>query len=63
LISKIGMSNLRVYASGSNLFTITNYSGYDPEANTFGQSTTLLGLDLGGYPQARVYQLGISASF
>jgi TonB-linked SusC/RagA family outer membrane protein len=63
MISKIGMSNLRVYASGSNLFTITNYSGYDPEANTFGQSTTLLGLDLGGYPQARVYQLGISASF
>lgn len=61
--SKIGMSNLRVYASGTNLLTITNYSGYDPEANTFGQSTTLLGLDLGGYPQARILQLGISASF
>lgn len=63
MISKIGMSNLRLYISGTNLLTFTNYSGYDPEANTFGQSTTLLGLDLGGYPQAKVYQIGLSASF
>lgn len=62
-ISRIGMSNLRLYISGTNLLTFTNYSGYDPEANTFGQSTTLLGLDLGGYPQAKVYQIGLSASF
>ena len=61
--SKVGMSNLRVYASGSNLLTFTKYSGYDPEANTFGQSTTLLGLDLGGYPQARIFQVGLSATF
>jgi hypothetical protein len=63
MISKIGMTNLRLYISGTNLLTFTNYSGYDPEANTFGQSTTLLGLDLGGYPQAKVYQIGLSASF
>lgn len=63
IIRKAGMSNLRLYVSGTNLFTITKYSGYDPEANTFGQSTTLLGLDLGGYPQARVYQVGLSATF
>jgi hypothetical protein len=61
--SKAGMSNLRLYVSGTNLLTITDYSGYDPEANTFGQSTTLLGLDLGGYPQAKVYQVGLSATF
>lgn len=63
LVRKAGMSNLRLYISGTNLFTITNYSGYDPEANTYGQSTTLLGLDLGGYPQARIYQVGLSATF
>ncbi len=63
LISKINMSNLRIYVSGSNLWTLTDYSGYDPEANTFGQSTTLVGLDLGGYPQAKVFQVGLSASF
>lgn len=61
--SKIGLSNLRFYASGTNLLTITDYSGYDPEANSFGQSTTLIGIDLGGYPQARIFQLGLSASF
>lgn len=63
LIRKAGMSNLRLYVSGTNLFTITDYSGFDPEANTYGQSTTLLGLDLGGYPQARTYQVGLSATF
>ncbi|MFT3682175.1 MAG: TonB-dependent receptor [Ferruginibacter sp.] len=57
------LSNLKFYVSGTNLLTFTNYSGYDPEANTFGQSTTLVGLDLGGYPQAKVFQVGLSASF
>lgn len=63
LVSKIHMSNLRVFVSGTNLWTKTDYSGYDPEANTFGQSTTLVGLDIGGYPQAKVFQFGLSASF
>ncbi len=63
LISKIKMSNLRLYVSGSNLWTLTDYTGYDPEANTFGQSTTLVGLDIGGYPQAKIFQVGLSASF
>lgn len=61
--ARVKMSNLRVYLSGSNLWTLTKYSGYDPEANTFGQSTTLVGLDLGGYPQTRILQVGLSASF
>jgi hypothetical protein len=61
--SRMGMSNLRIYVSGSNLWTFTKYSGYDPEANTYGQSTTLVGIDLGGYPQTRILQLGLSASF
>lgn len=63
LVSKINVSNLRVFVSGTNLWTRTNYSGYDPEANTFGQSTTLVGLDAGGYPQAKVFQFGLSATF
>ncbi|UAY51936.1 SusC/RagA family TonB-linked outer membrane protein [Ferruginibacter albus] len=62
-IKRIGMSNLKVYVSGTNLLTITNYTGYDPEANTAGQSTTVVGLDFGGYPQAKVFQVGLSATF
>ncbi len=62
-VSRLRMSNLRVYVSGTNLLTFTKYSGYDPEANTFGQSTTLVGIDLGGYPQTRILQIGLNASF
>lgn len=63
LVSRIKMSNLRLFITGTNLWTSTKYTGYDPEANTFGQSTTLVGLDAGGYPQAKIYQFGLSATF
>lgn len=47
----IGVKNLRIYASGQNLFTITDYTGLDPE------STSLI--DKGTYPQSKAYLLGI----
>ncbi|HEY4619203.1 MAG TPA: TonB-dependent receptor [Flavobacterium sp.] len=47
----IGINNLRIYASGQNLFTITDYTGLDPE------STSLI--DKGTYPQSKAYLLGI----
>lgn len=63
ITSKVNMTNLRVYVSGTNLLTFTKYTGFDPEANTYGQSTTLVGIDAGGYPQSKVLQIGLSASF
>lgn len=63
MLRKMKMRNLRVYASATNLFTVTDYSGYDPEANTYGQSTTLLGIDLGGYPQSKVFLVGVNIGF
>ncbi|WEK34223.1 MAG: TonB-dependent receptor [Candidatus Pseudobacter hemicellulosilyticus] len=60
VLNRLKARNLRIYASATNLFTITDYSGYDPEANTAGQSTTLNGVDLGGYPQSKVYLLGVN---
>ncbi|WP_126973274.1 SusC/RagA family TonB-linked outer membrane protein [Gynurincola endophyticus] len=62
-LKKANIQQLKLFLSGSNLFTFTKYTGFDPEANTFGQSTTLLGIDLGGYPQARMLQIGLNASF
>ena len=47
----IGVKNLRIYASGQNLFTITDYTGLDPE------STSLI--DKGTKPQSKAYLLGI----
>ena len=54
---------MKIYAGATNLWTRTNYTGYDPEANTFGQSTTLVGVDLGGYPQTTTYTIGINIGF
>lgn len=52
-------SNLRVYLSANNLFTITNYSGYDPEVNSFGNSNTQIGIDNLVYPAAKSFIAGI----
>ncbi|MDP3432498.1 MAG: TonB-dependent receptor [Bacteroidota bacterium] len=54
------ISNMKLYVSGQNLFTFTNYSGYDPEVSYRGASNLELGEDFGGYPQAKTFLLGIS---
>ncbi|WP_042479388.1 SusC/RagA family TonB-linked outer membrane protein [Solitalea canadensis] len=59
LANKAKFSNVRVYLAADNLFTITNYSGFDPE---IGATNPLsIGIDQGVYPQARTFRLGISA--
>lgn len=51
---KVGMNNLRIYANGLNLFTISKIKAYDPESlNQTGQY----------YPQARVINIGASVTF
>lgn len=52
--------NLRLYLSGTNLFTITNYTGLDPEVSQIGSTFSALGVDLGIYPVSRQYLFGIS---
>ncbi len=63
LLKKTGIQNLRIYAGATNLWTLTDYTGYDPEGNTYGQSTTLVGIDQGGYPQTKTYTIGINIGF
>jgi hypothetical protein len=54
-----------VYIAANNLFTITNYSGLDPEVVTYGQngSQTSAGTDRANMPQPRIFQGGIQLSF
>ncbi|PWG78640.1 SusC/RagA family TonB-linked outer membrane protein [Pararcticibacter amylolyticus] len=60
-LSKIRLQKLRIYISGDNLITFTNYSGFDPE---IGARTTLdIGIDRGVYPQSRTLRLGLNATF
>jgi TonB-linked SusC/RagA family outer membrane protein len=61
-LKKAGIQNLRIYAAGQNIFTWTNYRGYDPEVNANGNDTTL-GFDMSSYPQARSFSLGLNATF
>lgn len=64
-VSKIGLSSARIYLQAQNLFTITKYSGIDPEVTSVGSSpgSTVLGVDQGNYPNAKMYQIGINFGF
>jgi len=55
--------SINIYASGQNLLIITNYTGFDPEVNSFSGSDARQGIDLGGYPTARTFTLGLNVSF
>jgi len=63
ILSRWKISNLRIYASATNLWTLTNYSGYDPEGNAYGFTTNLVGVDDGNYPQAKTYLMGLNFGF
>ncbi len=56
-------SGLRIYASGTNLFTSTDYLGYNPEVNNNGENVNVQGEDYGAYPLSRVFTFGVNASF
>ncbi|GAB4018505.1 SusC/RagA family TonB-linked outer membrane protein [Spirosoma koreense] len=57
-------ASLRVFASATNLLTITKYTGPDPESARVGSGTdTAIGIDYGSYPNAKQYTLGINLGF
>ncbi len=66
LLDKLSLSSLELYATGRNLFTITNYSGVDPEINTFGAGISGAGsmyIDNLGTPSTQGFDLGLKFTF
>lgn len=63
VVDKLKLSNLRVYFNGQNLFTFTNYSGWDPEIGSIGQNSLISGYDKGRYPVSRVFLFGLQVGF
>lgn len=61
-LSKVGISKLRFYITGQNIFTITDYSGIDPELGYINNNLQL-GVDYAQYPQARTWIFGLSLDF
>ncbi len=55
--NRINVAMLRIYINANNLFTFTDYSGYDPEIGS--KDPFNLGVDYGTYPSARTYTFGI----
>ena len=65
IIDRLGLSKLRLYVTGQNLFTITAYTGYDPEvvgANGNGDFLSR-GYDNGNFPSLRTGLVGIQVGF
>ena len=62
-LAKLRLNRLRIYASGTNIWTLTNYSGADPEVNSLDGSTTAQGLDLYTFPQVRTILIGLNLGF
>lgn len=61
ILKKVGIERLRLYIQATNLFTITNYSGLDPElSNPDDNPDRLMGVDEGIYPASQIFMFGIN---
>lgn len=67
ILKVIGLSQARIYASGTNLLTLTKYSGLDPEMtvsdNSKNEGDRAAGIDWGTYPSAMTFMLGLDITF
>jgi len=60
MVTSWGINSLRIYLQGVNLFTITNYSGLDPE---LGGDDRNFGVDRGNYPNVKQFLIGLNLGF
>ena len=60
---KIRLNRIRVYATGTNLFCWTPYSGYDPEVDTRRSNPLTPNVDYSAFPKSRSWVFGINLSF
>ncbi|MDP6921459.1 MAG: TonB-dependent receptor [Lutibacter sp.] len=61
MVEKLNVSNVRLYVSGTNLFTITDYQGVDPEVMP--RNNLNMGIDLRTYPLSKIYSVGVNVKF
>jgi len=63
MLSRYNIGNVRIYLSGQNLYTLSNYSGYDPEIGSYNQNPLINGVDNGRFPVARSFTFGANVNF
>ena len=59
LVSRFRLTGMNVYASVANVYTFTDYPGYDPESSSTGDDVVNAGIDYLNYPLPRTYTLGL----
>lgn len=62
-VSKLKIQNVRIYATGYNLYCFTNYSGSDPEVDCCTSTPMTPGIDYSAYPKSRSFVGGINVTF
>ena len=66
ITTKFAVQRLRLYVTGTNLFCITNYTGYDPEVNSYVRNSSYSGLtpgiDYSSYPKSRAFTFGLNVT-
>ncbi|HEA31521.1 MAG TPA: TonB-dependent receptor, partial [Leeuwenhoekiella sp.] len=63
VIDKFNISNLKIYGTIQNLYTFTDYSGYDPDIGAYNGDALQMGVDLGRYPISRTFTFGVDVEF
>lgn len=63
LLQSVRLNSIKLYVTGTNLFTLTKYTGYDPEVNSYRNNLFLQGVDQGAYPVARTIIVGLKVGF
>jgi hypothetical protein len=62
-VEKLRVDNIRASVNLQNLYTLTKYTGYDPEIGVSTASVNVMGLDNGRYPSPTVYSFGLNVTF
>ena len=64
LTKKIGVERFRLYVTGTNLFVISDYPGFDPEVSSYARNSSYSGLtpgiDFSSYPKSRAFTFGVN---
>jgi len=63
ILKKWNISRIQPYFTAHNLFTLTDYKGFDPEVNQYGGSSTIQGIDWGTYPHVKTFVFGLNIDF
>jgi TonB-linked SusC/RagA family outer membrane protein len=63
LLARYSLSNTRLFVTGANLLTWTHYSGFNPDVSSLGIGNVNRGIDVGQYPIARSFTVGINLTY